>query len=101
MYSRKMRVCVGECRRIGALRSLLVLVVVLFDADAIEAQIYNRKPVQIQGSGLLSGIQFHSVQPGNSTAVSTGPVSWAPTQLGFAGTENAASESVFLGLCSP
>jgi hypothetical protein len=51
-------------RPIGALRSFLLILVGLLAGPAVEAQTYNWKPVQIHGSGFVTGILFHPNAPG-------------------------------------
>lgn len=59
MYSFKLKTCGRESRPTGTLRSFLLLLAGLFAGHAVEAQTYNWKPVQIHGSGFVSGLLFH------------------------------------------
>jgi hypothetical protein len=64
VYSFKWNKC-GSCSGLtGALRSFLVLLIGLLVVSAVEAQVYNWKPVKIHGGGYVTGILFHPNQPG-------------------------------------
>src|SRR6266487_1648742 len=60
MYSFKPK----NCLRLIGMRSFLALLLGLLAVSAAPAQTYNWKPVQLHGSGFVSGILFHPNAPG-------------------------------------
>jgi hypothetical protein len=64
MYAFKLKPFVRDRRVISTLRLLLVMLLGGLAVSAVQAQTYNWKPVQIHGSGFVSGMLFHPNAPG-------------------------------------